>query len=428
MADLKVRDVITLTSPDGLEFTAKWAGGTRNVKKRLAMYAYAGVNGQVVDDYGSDSVTYPINIIFDGEDHRKTAKSFFDAFRERGKWRIVHPTEGILGLQGVEATERDDPITEANITRIDTQWIEYIDPISLKTLRNALLELGFAVNELEDAAGESAALGMDMSPAGIAEMKNTGGSILKSVKEAYNKAQYAISEAQEAQAEFQDRLASAVVTAAGMVSAVQNLILAPGRALRDLKARLNTMLDIINDLFGTDNDPQEPNRNDAIMREAVATSVLSCMAEGAITSSEGEENGLQSRADLLSVIETYDTLVDVIDTGTDRLMTQSDEDVPVVPGIEKPIEERYIPFEETSTQKKNIIAKTRNALREQFFKLPTERRVITKRPMSEIEIAREYFGTTGVNDEVLDRIEQANGFTSSQILLIPSGTEVRIYE
>ena len=68
MADLKVRDVITLRDPNGKDHTAKWAGGTRSVKKRLATYAYAGVNGQVADDYGSDSVTYPINIIFDDTD------------------------------------------------------------------------------------------------------------------------------------------------------------------------------------------------------------------------------------------------------------------------------------------------------------------------------------------------------------------------
>lgn len=420
MARGNVRQEITLTSPNGRDFFARWEGGTRSVKKRLAQYAYAGINGQVVDDYGCDSVTYPISLIFEGEDQQKNAKDFFQEFQEAGKWLIVHPTEGLLGLQGVSATENDQPVKQANITRIDTEWIEYIDPVDLLTRRNALIEAGFAVNEMEQESRAGALSRMDNSPAGIQEADISARSVLQSVKSAYNKSQYYAQEAADAQTQFIDDLNAGILIAAGMVSSIQNLITAPGRAIADLKQRLNTLKNIIDDLFGEDKDPVEPNKNDAITKEIVATSVLASIAQGVIAASEGEESGLRSRSELLGAISIYTQLLDVITVATDRYAQASDDADP-------DIEDIYIPFESTNVQVKNVVAKTLNAMREQFFQLPTERRVTIHTDMTVLQIAQEFYGSTGEADEYVQRIEDANGFTGDELMVVPRGTQVRIY-
>jgi len=420
MADIKVRDKISLTSPSGDRYLALWDGSNRTVKKRLAMYAYAGINGQVVDDYGCDSITYPMTLIFSGEDHRKIAKDFFRSFQEKGKWTVTHPTDGLMGLQGVQATENDQPIKEANITRIETEWIEYINPVTLKTLRNSMIEMGIVTQQLEDETAVMAIAQMEMDAAGTLETKNSLKNVVDSVKAAYNRAQYASQEAADRQTEFLDYLTEATITAAGVVSQVQNIINAPARALNDLRARFNVLKDIINDLFGSDRDPVEPNRNDAIVREAAAAAVLVAVSQGVTVASEDEPSGLGSRVDLLDTMAAFVELVDIINVGMDRVKEQFDE-------RESTVEEQYTPFEQTGTVVKNVIAKTQNALREQFFKLPTETRIVTRRPMSVLSIAKEYYGTTGIQDDVLDKIEQSNNLSAHEILLLPAGRQLRIY-
>jgi prophage DNA circulation protein len=325
MADIKVRKNISLTSPSGDRFIALWDGGNRTVKKRLAMYAYAGINGQVVDDYGCDSITYPITLIFNGEEHRKDAKDFFRAFQEKGKWTVTHPTDGLMGLQGVQATENDQPVKQANMTRIETEWIEYIDPITLKTLRNSMLEMGIVTQQLEDETTIMAEDQMELDAAGTLETKNSLKNVIDSVKAAYNRAQYAAQAAADRQTEFLDYITQATVLAAGVVSQIQNIINAPARALKDLRARLNVLKNIIDDLFGSDNDPVEPNKNDAIVREVTAAAVVSTVAAGVINASEDEESGLGSRVALLESIAAFDQLVETIETGVDRIKKQFDE-------------------------------------------------------------------------------------------------------
>jgi prophage DNA circulation protein len=420
LADIKVREKITLISPKGTRFEPLWAGGTRSVKKRLARYSYAGINGEVVDDYGCDSVTYPISLIFEGEGNRKKAKEFFDAFQESGKWRVTHPTEGELGLQGVECVENDQPVREANIVRIDTQWVEYIDPVTLKTLHNALVELGLTTQILEQDVRDRAVREMILDPAGQMETKAAAESMVKSLQKKF-------ANADALHRDFISSLNEKVTSAAAFISKVQNTVKASGQAINDLKARLKTYRDVISDLFDIGNDPIEFNRNDALVKEACATACIVSAAEGIISSFEGggtgatgATSGLRSRGDLLTAMSDFDDLVDTVMTACDRLATESTN-------AGAKIEEQYIPFADVNMPLNIVISQCRNAMREQFFILPVEKRFITRVHMSPLTIAYKYWGTTGINDDILQMIEDGNGLTRDNVLLIPPGTQVRIY-
>lgn len=420
MADIQVRKNITLYSPSGKSYTALWAGGTRTVKKRLAMYSYAGINGQVVDDYGCDSITYPIQLIFSGENHKLTAKEFMQSFLETGKWEIYHPTEGFLPLQGVEATENDQPIKEAGITKIDTQWIDYIDPLTLRSLRNVSIELGILTQELDNDDVQFAQEKMDDSPAGVEEANVTARNIATKVIQGYNKSQYFLQEAVDAQEQLLDDINMGFVLATGMLKSVQNIIKAPARGIADLKARIRTMKSILEDIFDEDNDPIEPNYNDARVKEITVSAAFSSFAEGVVTSIEGEESGLESRSELLYTIDEFNDMVDIAQAGLDRIAVQNFNQ-----GVK--VENAFIPFEDTNIQVKEVISKTNKILKEQYFKLPVETKLVTKKPMTILDIVKEYYGGVGDDDEILDKIEQTNTFTNTELLLIPAGTTVRVY-
>jgi prophage DNA circulation protein len=136
-ADWRARlaPTIELISPTGRSFSAYWRGGPRNKDKRLGIFDYPGVNGNVVQDLGISSDRYSITIYFEGKDHDLQARDFYNAANETGLWEVNHPVHGFLGLQMISIREANEPVSSGNITEVTTEWIEPIDEISLQTAR-----------------------------------------------------------------------------------------------------------------------------------------------------------------------------------------------------------------------------------------------------------------------------------------------------
>ncbi|MHA1287298.1 MAG: DNA circularization N-terminal domain-containing protein [Candidatus Thorarchaeota archaeon] len=131
----RLANTIELISPSGKAFSAKWRGNPRTREKRLGIFEYPKVAGNVVQDLGSNSLRQTLNIYFDGRDHDLESDRFFEATKEIGLWDITHPVHGFYGLQLVSVRENDEPITSGNVTEFVTEWIEPIDEVSLETAR-----------------------------------------------------------------------------------------------------------------------------------------------------------------------------------------------------------------------------------------------------------------------------------------------------
>lgn len=441
MASPRVRPTVLMISPDGQEFTPKWAGGTRTVKKRLARYSFAGINGEVVDDYGTEGWVYPMQLIFDGATYDTDAKLFCDTFNaERGQWKVNHPTNGYLGLQGVSAIENDQPISEANATRVDVEFVENLDPVELKTLRNMLIELGMAVNEFNAAQSDRLAATMKMDPASIQEAKESGRSLLESVKKGFAEVVAANAKATEARDNMIGKLNSATIGAASLVSGIQDMVNAPARALADIKARMNILARIGEDLFGSDNDPPYPSYNDSAVKEvsaaAIAAAAASAVATVSISNDDtddvsaagvaptvggaqgGGSSGLTSRASLLALVDQVNEVFSVVRAGMDAEAQKYDDEY---------LEDTYVPLGSTAPILAKVEALTHLALQTQFFSLPTEIRVVTRQDTSIFALAMKYHGTVGENDYYLKQIINENGLKGSEILYVPPGREIVIY-
>ena len=98
----RIQPSVKLTSPSGLEFTASWVGNDRTFQRKLGIFDYPGLNGVYVQDLGTSGVTYPLTLMFTGEDNDIEASRFFAACGNPGLWKIQHPTKGALNLQLVQ--------------------------------------------------------------------------------------------------------------------------------------------------------------------------------------------------------------------------------------------------------------------------------------------------------------------------------------
>jgi hypothetical protein len=81
---------ITLTSPDGNVFTAKWMGGERTREKKIGLFTYPDVAGTIAQDLSVNATKYPLTIYFDGSDHDLIAERFFRATGQNGLWSVLH--------------------------------------------------------------------------------------------------------------------------------------------------------------------------------------------------------------------------------------------------------------------------------------------------------------------------------------------------
>jgi len=121
-------DLLTLTSPGGDVFKAKYRGSERSRRKKLGVFSYPNVDGDEFQDLGSSSPEYPLTFYFTGVDHDLEQQRFFDATIQAGPWQVQHPVHGILKLQLVSITTNNQPVDDAMRTVITCEWIIPIDP------------------------------------------------------------------------------------------------------------------------------------------------------------------------------------------------------------------------------------------------------------------------------------------------------------
>ncbi|ETR68678.1 MAG: hypothetical protein OMM_10271 [Candidatus Magnetoglobus multicellularis str. Araruama] len=112
----RLKDTIILTSPDGNEFEALWKSSTTTRAKKLGIFNYPEVDGEIVQDLGVGSERVSFDVIFDGEDHDKIKDQFNTSLSERGLWTIDHPVNGIDLYQLIDYSFSDDPIENGNST------------------------------------------------------------------------------------------------------------------------------------------------------------------------------------------------------------------------------------------------------------------------------------------------------------------------
>ena len=120
---------IKLTSPAGIEFEALSRGGERTREKKIGIFGYPDIPGDVTQDLNVNSTKYPLDIFFTGKNHDIEADEFWTATAETGLWEVVHPVKGILSLQFMSVREGINPITEGNRIGLSllSRWLSAMD-------------------------------------------------------------------------------------------------------------------------------------------------------------------------------------------------------------------------------------------------------------------------------------------------------------
>jgi prophage DNA circulation protein len=415
-----------MTSPDGDSFTALWANSPRTASKKLGLFDYPQIAGTVVQDLDLTSMMWPLTFFIAGADHDIVCERFMKAVAQNGQWGITHPVYGFKGLQLISITEIVDPVESGNVREFNSEWIEPIDPNTLKTAAEMAGTIGvqadlFAISAADQFAAGLAALGALNSfsiSAAIGKVNGAINSVLGPLTAATTAVQ---AEMLAIQRGIQDTLASAILNPLMLAGQLQALVTTPLKAINDIKSRLSNYADLASAMFdiqpasdGSATNPQ--GRNTALIQEVSLTSVISANATIAATSPEQGGTVSQSQA-----IQTAAQIKE-----QHRLITEKLEESQVIFNT-APIENQHISQQDSHYQAALITAQAIEFLYTSSFDLKKERRFTTDRVRAPVEIAIVEYGGPGENDENIDLFIESNKLKGNEILMLPAGREVLIY-
>jgi len=416
----RLRENIQLTSPEGKVFTPRWIGDPRSKPKKIGVFDFPGVDGSIVQDLGTSSTAYTLTLIFEGPDNDLESDRFFKALSERGVWEVIHPVHGLKKLQPLSFAMNDQPISSGNVTTVDTEWIEPLDPSAIppsapeaqsNVATQAETVNETATNQLEQSAFQAIA-------ADIAEFRDAVSNVVSNV-ESFLQGISAISATITSAIEAIKRDINAVLEVVpldviAVAGQLQQLIQLPARAIQDVQTRLDAYGNFIDGIsFSlTPEAPGTPAYNRVAIQELALIAAMTSITE---ISSTGD---LLSRAEAVEVIETnldrYMGIIDTLDATQELFEDQS-------------IDKQYFSQSQTHGVTSILVALTITYLLRSIFDLKTEKRFTLDRDRNPVMVTIEEYGDLGENDSNLDLFLDSNLIQGDEYLIMPRGREIVVY-
>jgi len=420
MATQKIRPDIKLKSPFGTNFTALWFGDRRSLNRRVMLISYVGINGQVADDYGADGVRYPIDIRFEGPDFETKVDEFFKACNEPGKWEVIHPTKGFLGLQLLSVTENIQPVKDANGVNLSLSFVEYIDPKKMLTAAQLKQLFGVKTNEfnLKQASKIS-----NMSLKKFSDRKtfldyaesisDKIDKFLKPIASVNKKISQTIQEIQQG---IQTLIFAGAIKPLSLISMIQQTAQMPMLAIRDIKTRLQLVKALARDIMNNGDNPIDiisgkTLQIKAVLDETVLSSMLLNMGTISLTST------LQTKDEAVNLIEETSSLQDDVNEYLDNIQLQLGDE---------PIEDQYLNLEDVNNDLQYLIDLVSSYLLTSSLDLQVARFITLPEDTTVFSVVSQYY-PEGDFETNLNKFIKDNNIQGDEFFILPAQKTVVIY-
>lgn len=459
----RLGDSISLISPEGKEFTAKWVSDSREASKKLGVFRYPKIKGNIVQDLDIDSTLYTIPLHFDGKDCDVNSQAFFQAARETGPWTITHPVYGFLELQITQIKQPLDLVRDGGHIVVETEWIEAIDPETLLTAAEAAGLADGGVDELNLTAAEQFAADVDATTealrenieyvtTGIQNLSDAALDPIASVNDSLSNLLLSVHSG------IQGTLAATVLDPLALAGQIQQTIELPLLGANDIAARLDYYSDLADSLFDWLPDSghtKAKDKNTVALVELALSAVTAARAKIAVTGINAAQTGRAIASGRITASQVLSGLSPTVTTlpgsGTFTVTNASPVQTraQAVESAQRLLDDLAAMLTELDTMQENFEA---NSIDAQYFSgrtthallykvtmyavrflllsafdLAVERRTTLSRPRCPVEIVVSEYGQLGENDVYLDLFIQTNELTGDEIYLLPAGREVTIY-
>jgi hypothetical protein len=416
----RLRPSISLTSPDGAQFTAVWRGNDITGAIRVGQFNVPLVDGTIAQPMGANGLNFPLTLYFEGADNDTAAMAFLRALcASRGAWTVVHPQFGTLNLQPLgNPTLSADPTDSGNITKVETTWLEVTSQIASKSTA----QLGGDVNAQVDTA--NAAIGGQFedavnttdpeaqAAAGAAGTRNLGAFL--SSKLAF---------VQESAADIQAAFTAAYNSAFGAITEtvwdatqiytqVQAILDLPAVVQADLTMKLAAFTDFVDRVIEYI-DP-DAGKSPAVMNELFLSSAMA--AAVLATTVNPPTNRDQVIVAINSLNDMFTAITDALDSVQSATETDS-------------ITEQYFSNGLSYHELARLVSLGIAFLSRLIFDLKIAKRFTLDRPRhpGEIVVTEYSPADSSTYDALYDLFIASNNLIGNDIILLPAGREVVVY-
>lgn len=457
-------DTISFISPEGDEYIAKWRGGERRFDKKVGIFAFPNIRGNIVQDLEANSDQYPITFYFDGKDSDLFGKAFFQSAKQNGRWTVTHPVYGLHELQLLSLKQTDEPVTNGGIVTFESEWIEPIDESTLLTAAEAAGLVEIDIDNLNDSAFSEFTDQLDSSTEALKNSIDTVVNGVSNVTDFYLGPLFSTVDALDNAMSLinngiQDLLAASVLDVLSLGGQLQSLIQTPALATTSLSTTLEYYDDLATSLVSSLPDTtgrlSRADRNHILVTELALNSVVSAQSKATVLAVRRSQAAQQASlvasaaAEAAATATTSTTAAALTATGEVIEATPLETRAQAVEAAQavvasfreyvEALEEKQEDFETEDVDNQyfsqsqsyptaaRLVARSAQFLLISSFDLKVERRFVLVRPRSPIDIAAVEYGGLGNNDENLDLFIRSNNLTGNQIYMLPAGAEVVIF-
>lgn len=411
----RVKESITLVSPGGAFYQAKWRGNSRSLEKKLGVFNYPNVAGSIVQDLDTNSYMYPITIYFDDSDHDQTADEFIESCKDNGLWEVDHPVKGAKLLQLIDVTEVTNPVENGAFTEFQTNWIEPITDQGIISLSQLEDTIQANVDDINGLSASQLARIIQDAESKVAAVFDTVDQVTGFVGDAVAAVASTVATVENAVASIQrgiqDTLTAVILDPLKLAGQVQNLIQLPGQIITDFKTRFQMYENMVDDIFGLfpdDDNVADEALNTVLSQEVALAAVL------AIVPVVGATSEFKTRAETIEALNDISALFDTITTRLDTVQIAFTDNY---------IDHQYFSQSDAYNAILKQVALSNQLLLRRSYDLTTQRTIKLKVDKTPARITLEEYKDIGQ----LDLFIESNNLSGDDVLLLRAGREVTIY-
>lgn len=409
---------IKFISPKGRQFSALWRGDNITKTKKLGSFSPPNRKGTIFQDLDVDSTQYPLTFFFNGQDHDVAARLFFETCSEKGKWKIEHPTKGILEVQLVTVILKDQPIKAGNQTEIESQWVEPLKDDQVKSSAELARQIQAQLDKLNQiAAAQLANVSSQDNPSKLQALRNSASSAMSTITNGLAKISAASAEIARVTNDIQrattTNLNNPFIAINSLATQLGIASQAPALAVSNVSERASSYTNVLTAFStNTTSDPTPEFKNTLAIKEISSISLLGALPIIAIS------GDFSSRKEAVDFAELMAFLLELIAESLDN-----DQEV----YAENILENQYFSQSESYSDLLFLIALAIEFLLNSLLNLNVEKIFTLDRERTPIDITIDEYGGLGENDINLDLFISTNNLKGEDILLLPAGREVVVY-